>query len=346
MKLETVKEISRSDILFCAARAPHSTRLFVGSSDGGVYAVDVADEKPEFLSVAKHEGYVTGVALAGGLLVSGAYDGRLVWTDVESGQQVRSIEAHSRWIRGVESSPDGTVVASVADDMVCRLWSAETGQLLRELKGHSLQTPAHFPSMLFACAFSPDGAHLATADKTGRIIVWSVETGEQAATLDAPLMYTWDPKQRIHSIGGIRSLAFSPDGVLLAAGGIGQIGNIDHLDALARVEVFDWRKTERMHEFAGDTHKGLAERLTFFPDGRRLFVAGGDHGGFFQVYDLETGKIDVQDKAPMHVHDVVFGEDFTEAYAVGHGRVAAWRITGHDSESAAAAEAATTGGLE
>ena len=47
----------------------------------------------------------------------------------------------------------------------------------------------------------------------------------------------WDPKARIHSIGGIRSLAFSTDSTQLAVGGTGKINNIDHLEALARVEI-------------------------------------------------------------------------------------------------------------
>ena len=72
-----------------------------------------------------------------------------------------------------------------------------------------------------------------------------------AATVEAPTMYTWDPTARIHSTGGVRSLAFSPDGSMLVVGGTGKVGNIDHLDAKARIEVFDtlvgaepfWRRT-------------------------------------------------------------------------------------------------------
>ena len=93
-------------------------------------------------------------------------------------------------------------------------------------------------------------------------------------------MYTWDPIQRRHSIGGIRALAFSPDGNRLAVGGIGKIGNIDHLEGPARVEVFDWRKGQRTHEFPGDGTKGLVERLLFLPDGDRLLAVGGANDGF------------------------------------------------------------------
>ena len=180
----------------------------------------------------------------------------------------------------MDASRDGTAIASVADDMICKVWDAETGELRHELRGHGAITPHHFPSMLYACAFSPDGRHLATGDKVGHVVVWELPSGKPVATLEAPVMYTWDPVQRRHSIGGIRTLAFSPDGNLLAAGGIGKIGNIDHLEGPARVEVFDWRKGERTVEFTSDLPKGLVERLAFFPDGERLLAVGGANDGF------------------------------------------------------------------
>lgn len=208
--------------------------------------------------------------------------------------------------------------------MTCRLWNVETRELERTFSEHEKQTPHHYPSMLFAATFSPDGTLLATADKTGRIVIRAIESGDVVAQLDAPKMYTWDPRARRHSIGGIRSVAFSADGRLLAAGGIGRIGNIDHLGGPARVEVFDWQSGERLHELEDNKHKGLVERIEFHPNGRLLFTAGGDHNGFITVYDLENGKIAFQEKAPMHVHGHVLDAEWNSLYGVGHGRIAHW----------------------
>src|SRR5206468_112674 len=104
----------------------------------------------------------------------------------------RTVDAHVKWIRKVVASPDGSRVASVADDMVAKVWDAGAGKLIHELKGHKPQTPNDFPSMLYACSFSADGKRLATGDKVGHAIVWDVESGKQIAAVDAPVMYTWD----------------------------------------------------------------------------------------------------------------------------------------------------------
>lgn len=308
--LKDVKQLSRPDMVFALAHVPGGRRLIFGGSDFGVYDVDFAQEKPEPRKLGAHESYANAVAIAGRAAVSGGYDGRLIWWDLDSsaGPMIRNVEAHAKWIRDVAASPDGALVASVADDLVCRVWDAQTGEKRLELNGHAAQTPHHFPSMLYACAFSPDGRHLATGDKVGHIVVWDVTIGAQAAALEAPTMYTWDPKQRRHSIGGIRSLAFSPDGSRLAVGGMGQVGNIDHLEGNTRVEVFDWRDAKRTHEFPGETFKGLVERLIFLPDGDRLLAAGGANDGFLMLLDLKAKSVLLQEKAPSHVHDATLGD--------------------------------------
>lgn len=324
-QLKITQEVSRKDVLFCVAKSDATEDLFIGSSDFSIYRATPGAEKPTLQPLGKHKSYVTGTVCCGDQLITGAYDKSLRWWDISTNTQIRCLEnAHSKWIRDVNVTPDRQHVISVADDMICRVWDAKDGSLQSELRGHQPQTPHHFPSMLFCTAVSADGRLLATADKTGHIVVWELETGKQLTTLEAPTMYTWDPKARIHSIGGIRSLAFSPNSQLLAAGGIGQIGNIDHLGALARIEVFDWHKGERTHEFPGDQYKGLVEQLRFSPDGKTLLAAGGDHGGFMKFIDLESSKLIKQDKAPMHIHDLVVTDDWNSIFAVGHNRMAVW----------------------
>jgi hypothetical protein len=116
----------------------------------------------------------------------------------------------------------------------------------------------------------------------------------------------------------------------LAVGGVGQINNIDGLDGLARVEVFNLETNDRYHAFAGDS-KGLVNQLIFSADGQRLLGLGGAGAGWMQVYDLAEKKIVKTDKAPMHVHAAAFSSDGKHLFACGHGKVAVWEV----AESAA-----------
>ncbi|MBN9117857.1 MAG: hypothetical protein J0I06_01590 [Planctomycetes bacterium] len=333
--LKPVKDFSRPVITFAVARPDGSDTAYFGCSDFKVYAADFAAAKFEPKELYAHESYVTGVALAGKTLVSGGYDGKLTWFDTEGGKTIRTHDAHSKWIRKVIASPDGKLVASVADDMACRVWEvpsarpegfAKTGKPVHELRGHKEKTPNDFVSMLYAVCFSADGALLATGDKVGHVVVWDVKTGKEVGACEAPVMYTWDKVQRNHSIGGIRSLAFSPDGKSLAVGGMGKVGNIDHLEGKARVEVFDWKSGKQTAEFPGDKFVGLVNRLAWAPDASWLVGAGGAGEGFLCFYDVANKKTLRQEKLMMHVHDFAVTDAADLITCVGHNRVTVHKL--------------------
>jgi WD40 repeat protein len=327
VQFKVVREHGQNEMFLSLARVRGSSRVLAGAADGNVFDLDPSVDKPEIKKHAGHTSFVTGVAVAGDVIVSGSYDCSLIWRKLDGGEIVRQVaDAHGRWIRKVIASPDGRIVASVADDMVCRLWEASSGKLLHELRGHEIRTPNHFPSMLYACAFSADGLRLATADKTGRICLWEVASGSKLRVLEAPGFYTWDPKQRIHSIGGTRAVAFSPDGKTLVAGGIGTIGNIDHLDGPARVELFDLDSGESVKVFSGET-KGLIEQLLYHPGGQFLFGVGGDNGGLWQAFDMSERKNIRSEKAPMHVYAAELSDDAKQLVAVGHNKIIVWEVT-------------------
>jgi WD40 repeat protein len=324
--LKSVKDFSRPVITFGVARLRDTDTLYLGCSDFKVYSADLAASKLDPKELYAHESYVTGVALAGMNLVSCSYDGSLKWCDITTGEVTRTVAAHSKWVRKVIASPDGRLVASVADDMACKVWDADTGRLVHDLRGHKEKTPHDFVSMLYTVAFSDDGTLLATGDKVGHVVVWDVKTGKEVAAVEAPVMYTWDKVQRLHSIGGVRSLAFSPDGKQIAVGGMGKVGNIDHLEGKARVEVFDWRAGKRTAEFPGDKFAGLVNRLAWAPDGSWLVGAGGAGEGFFLFYDVAAKKTLRQEKVMMHVHDFDISPDAKEIVAVGHNRITMHRL--------------------
>jgi len=315
------KTFSFPGIAFCLASRSDRSQIYAGLSDFSIMMADVSAEKiqPAIVGTVAHSSYVTGLVRCGDTLISGGYDCSLIWWNADSGEVLRQVpDAHARWIRMLAVSPDQARIASVADDMQTRLWDANTGECLATWGDYEAKTPQGFPSMLYAVTFSPDGKWLATGDRTGRVLVRDAATGQIAATIETPVMYTWDPTARRHSIGGIRSLAFSNDSTQLAVGGMGKVGNIDHLEGVSRIEVFTWQTGERRFEIEDTKHKGLVESLQFGPGDAFLVSAGGDNSGFISIWNMADGKLLAQDKAPMHVHDFELSTDGRSLTAIGH----------------------------
>ena len=324
-RLQRRAEWSFPDILFCTEISADGKRCWFGSSDANLYEFDFHAEKPERrVFESGHSSYVTGVVRSGETLISCGYDRKLVWWDLESKTPIRTIEAHEKWIRNLTLTPDGARAITVADDMRCRVWDVATGDRIADFTDHTAETPHHYPSMLYALAVSADGKQIATGDRVGHIAIWDADTYEKRSELEAPVMYTWDPRQRRHSIGGIRSLAFSADGKRIAAGGIGKIGNIDHLGGPARLEVFDVESGERLHELEDNKQKGLIEQIAWLDGDRWIMTLGGDHSGFITVYDSESGELVHQEKPSSHVHAMCHDETFENLCLVAHQRVSHW----------------------
>jgi WD40 repeat protein len=322
---------------------PAGTRLYAGSEDYAIHVFDRGVEKKEPIARwTRHDNYVSALAfLAHGskpLLVSGSYDRQLLWWDVATGEPVRSVEAHAGWIRDVVATPDHARLVSVGDDMLVKVWEADTGKLIHTLKGHAAQTPQGHVTALYTVAVSPDGKYAASGDRIGSVRVWDLASGEQVQSLEVPILYTYDPKQRKRSIGGIRSVAFSPDGTLLAIGGVGQIQNVDGLGGPAHIEVWDWRQPARRFAAGAEGHKGLVNHLLFHPEAPWLIGGGGggDNGflAFWKLDALPVGAAEKQDavagqraKADGHYHRLALGPMGQELYAAGYRKLDVWNLT-------------------
>lgn len=99
-------------------------------------------------------------------------------------------------VEAVAFSPDGTLAAGVADGPTY-LWNTAGRKVASTIAGLGSQG-------VYALAFSPDGATLATTEANGNGYLWDVAARHSTATL-----------VDTHS-NGILSLAFSPNGAILA----------------------------------------------------------------------------------------------------------------------------------
>ncbi|KOR27838.1 hypothetical protein TI04_12430 [Achromatium sp. WMS2] len=134
---------------------------------------------------------------------------------------LRTLTAHTNWVRSVAFSPDGASLASASDDNSIKLWRVADGELLRTLTDH-------YTNAMNSVAFSPDGASLASG--SGNIFGKDDNTIKLWRVADGALLRTFTG----HT-SDVNSVAFSPDGLSLASGSGNIFGKDDNTIKLWRV---------------------------------------------------------------------------------------------------------------
>ncbi len=135
------------------------------------------------------------------ILTGDAHRWVIAW-DAESGEQRFSL-SHTGWVMGLAAH--GGLLAVAAGRRV-KLWDVPAGAR----STHERHVIDGFKGTVISVAFSTDGKLLAVGDKSGCVRLWDVDLGRDRAS------YRW-------KIGAVYAVAFAPDGMTVAAGGVGRI---------------------------------------------------------------------------------------------------------------------------
>jgi WD40 repeat protein len=176
---------------------------------------------------------------------------------------VATLQGHSDQVLSVAFSPDGKTLATGSgykDKNNClKLWDVGTGQKICTITQHS--------GGVSSIAFSPDGRTLAF-DKSDTIKLWNVSTGQEISHLKG------------HSTQGVYielifSLAFSPDGKILASG-----------SQDCTIKLWEVSSEREISTLKG--HRKYINSVAFSPDGKIL--ASGSKDKTIKLWEVSTGR--------------------------------------------------------
>jgi WD40 repeat protein len=212
-------ELRHTSPLLACRFDPTGRYVFAAAQDNTIQRWELAAPNTK-VAFTGHRSWVRGLAFhaANRKLLSSDYTGKVfVWTtDAATPQVERIIDAHEGWARAAVVSPDSTKFATCGNDNLVKLWNSADFSLIRTFEGHTCH--------VYNVAFHPNGRELVSGDLRGNVKQWNIQTGQEMRTMDASVIFRYDPTFRADH-GGVRSMSFNADGSLLACAGITNVSN-------------------------------------------------------------------------------------------------------------------------
>ncbi|MBD2362737.1 trypsin-like peptidase domain-containing protein [Anabaena minutissima FACHB-250] len=222
-----------------------------------------------------HSDYVASVAFSpdGRTLVSGSGDNTIKIWNLATGQVIRTLNGHSIGVSSVAISPDSKTLVSSSEDTTIKIWNMATGKLIRTLNN---------PQRVVQAAISPDGKTLASCELESNVKIWNLATGKVIHALTARncsrLAFSPDSKTLAlpdlgiikiwnvatgqvirtfaNSTAAITSVAFSPNGKILASGdfkGIIKIWNLTTAQVITTLNAYSSPTWVNLVAFSSDS---------------------------------------------------------------------------------------------
>jgi WD40 repeat protein len=281
-----------------------ASAAFAACADGAIYCVDLDTGDADPLD-AQHSSFASGCVLLPGSqeLISGGYDGALLWHEVETGRCLRRVAAHKFWNWQLAVSPDGRRLATTTGQYIPGGWkyepAAETEPSVKVFDtatGNVITAFTHTPPVM-SCAFNPDGQHLAAGNMMGEVRVWDLQSkpgSQPVAQWTSPDFTSWGTIKSHHYCGGIYGLAFAPDGKSLLGCGMGPMTDPMAGNGKMTWQRWDWRKGAKLDQIKDGQHgAGLMETVAWHPDGTHFIMAGRQAQGTWNaaVFDSSDGNL-------------------------------------------------------
>lgn len=271
------KELRHNSPLFSCRFDPTGRFVFAGAQDFGIQRWDLNDATPPKTTLAGHRSWIRALAFhpTERTLLSGDYHGKLLtWMyDAPTPAPEMTIDAHDGWLRAIAVAPDGRTFATCGNDRLVKIWSFPEARLLQTLRGHD--------SHVYNLAYHPTEPQIISGDLHGNLKQWDLRRGAEVRQFDATVLCRYDPTFRADH-GGIRSMAFRPDGGQFAVIGISNVTNafagVGNPAALA----FDWSTGLRRPTLRPQAaFQGTGWGIVYHPDGFLLGAAGGNNGALY-----------------------------------------------------------------
>lgn len=245
------------------AISPHLPLVATGSEDTTIrlWKIDTGAEISIFTG---HQKSVESIAFhphQSGLLFSGDRASNLKLSQVQPASELISIDTQQGKINCLAISPDGKLIVSGGSDKTIKVWyfglsDERSIDYLVTLKAHQLAVNG--------IAFNPIDADIkfASVGSDRRVMLWGLERKTPLSMLTAHTQ-------------AVKTLAFSPNGKLLATAGD---------DGLILLWDVDNRRLSRMIS----AHRWTISALSFLPDGNTIVSASWD--GSIKFWQVNSGQ--------------------------------------------------------